>query len=89
MTRNEVYKLVDSERDYQDKRWGKTLSSGRPGDGGRTIDEFALYILGYSNNLMYLASHSCDSDSKLDFVRKVAALCVACMEQHGGRPREV
>ena len=51
MDRNQVYVLIDGERDYQDARWGDAASSGRPGNGERTIDEFALYIRGYAEDL--------------------------------------
>ena len=87
-TRQEVYAAIDSERDYQDRKWGQTESSGKPGVGGaRTIDEFASYILGYAMDLHRISSHELDPAKKLDFVRKVAGLCVSCMEQHGAPHR--
>lgn len=82
-----VYDAIDSERDYQDAKWGASASSGNPGAGERTLDEFALYILGYAQDLAVFASHCLEKDDKLDRVRKVAALCVACMEQHGAPHR--
>lgn len=88
LQREEVYCILNSERAYQDKRWGASASSNEPGDGNRTIDEFALYISQYANALARLAATSIEPHDKLDFVRKVGALCVACMEQHGGRNRE-
>ncbi len=92
MKREDVYRLVDGERDYQDSRWGSTLSSDRepvPGTqgGDRTIDEFALYIAGYSDDLIREASHFGGAENKLAIVRKLAGLCVACMEQHGAPQR--
>lgn len=94
MQREDVYKLVDGERDYQDSRWGGTLSSGRkPTDdqngGDRSIDEFILYIKGYTDDAVQVASHFGDAAKKLDPIRKIAALCVACMEQHGAPSRVV
>lgn len=86
--RNDVYKAIDSERDYQQSKWGNTLSGGRPGNGDRSVDEFILYISGYSNDLVNLGSHFADTNEKLEFVRKVAGLCVACMEQHGAPHRK-
>lgn len=92
MKRSRVYRLINGERDYQDSRWGSTLSSGRsPGieeEGGmRSIDEFILYIKGYTDDAVNVASHFGESDKKLDPIRKIAALCVACMEQHGAPAR--
>ena len=85
--RDEVYAAIDSERDYQDKKWGDTLSGGRPGDGTRTVDEFALYIAGYTNDLIVNASHFAEQKDKLDIIRKIGGLCVACMEQNGAPRR--
>ncbi len=89
LKREEVYKIIDGERDYQDSRWGNTRSDDRPGNGERSTDEFALYILGYTNDLVDKASHFGDPNVKLDIVRKIAALAVACMEWNGAPPRVV
>jgi hypothetical protein len=84
-TREEVYKAIDSERDYQDSKWVGTRSGDKPGGGAldRTLDEFSLYIQGYTNDLVDIASHIGPSGEKLNCVRKIAALAVACMEAHG------
>jgi hypothetical protein len=87
MSRQDVYAVIDGERAYQDSRWGGSASNGRPGAGERTLDEYCLYIVGYADDLKHIASHEPDPIKKLEFVRKVAALCVACMEEHGAVPR--
>ena len=92
ITRAEVYAAIDSERDYQDKRWGETLSGGRPPTaeqlaGFRTVDEYALYIVGYAHKLLDNAATFAVTKDKLDIIRKVAGLCVACMEEHGAPKR--
>ena len=87
LPREAAYNAIDSERDYQDRVWGGSASSGTPGAGERSIDEFALYIQGYANDLANLASHTMDPIEKLNFVRKVGGLAVACMEQHGAPKR--
>lgn len=91
-TRAEVYKLIDGERDYQDEKWGATLSNnrspgpdGKPGD--RSIDEMVLYIQGYADDATRLASHYANPQETMAAIRKVAALCVKAMEQHGAPPR--
>ena len=88
-SREEVYQAIDTEREYQDRIWGDTLSDDRPGDGSRSIDEFALYINGYAHVLMHTASHTGDPMSKLAVIRKITALGVACMEQHGAPRRTI
>jgi hypothetical protein len=87
--REAAYTAIDSERDYQDQRWGDTLSGDRPGAGERSVDEFALYIIGYANDLLVNASHFGESKEKLDIIRKISTLGVACMEQHGAPNRVV
>ena len=97
-TRVEVFVAINTERKYQDHRWGRVANippgsgitgSSTLGDriGNRSIDEFALYVEGYARDLAQLASHTNDPEPKLDFFRKVGALCVAAMEQHGAPHR--
>lgn len=72
--RQDVYAAIDSERDYQASRWGE-----KPHE----IDAFVTYIQEYTNQLVHLAATDDDPRHKLGAMRKVAGLCVACMEQHG------
>ena len=86
---DEVIAALKTELDYQGVTWGDTESSDKQGVGGfRTLDEFALYIQGYSNDLAHIASHESKPENKLDFVRKVMALCVSAMLQHGAPHRK-
>lgn len=87
-SREEVYHAIDTERYYQDTKWGETLSGDRPGNGERSVDEFALYIAGYTDDLVKNASHFGPDQDKLDIIRKIAGLCVAAMEQHGAPCRK-
>ena len=91
VTRQDVYTAIDSERDYQDSRWGEKLSGERPAPedegGNRSLDEFILYIQNYAQDLGAFASTSSDWSQKLHKIRKVAGLCVAAMEQHGAPHR--
>ncbi len=88
-TRDDVFRAINTERSYQDQKWGDTLSGGRPGKGERSVDEFALYISGYTHDLVHNASHFGDPADKLDIIRKITALGVACMEQHGAPRRDL
>ena len=88
LVRFQAYRAVDSERDYQDKKWGKSLSANRPGNGERSVDEFVLYIAGYTQDLVNTASHSSNKEEILNIVRKIAGLAVHCMEQHGAPLRK-
>ncbi len=77
--RDEVYVAIDSERNYQNWKWG---------DPPHEIDAFACYISGYTNKLIELCSTT-DSSERLDIIRKIAGLCVVCMEQHGSPMRAI
>ncbi len=88
--RSEAYKAIDSERDYQGRRWaGYKAHDGsvRTDPIDRSLDEFILYIKQYADEAGALTTHG-DEREALTFVRKVAALCVGCMEKHGAPQRE-
>lgn len=94
-TREVAYNAIDTERNYQDRLWGSPgYGDGSAGnsiegaEGARTIDAFVCYMQGYMNKLVHVASTTADPVAKLHAVRKVAALGVACMEQHGAPYRE-
>ena len=85
--REEVYEAIDRERDYQDAKWGNprieelwTGDNHKEGPGARTIDEFSGYIFNRAGKLINVGANEID---ELHEIRKIAALCVACMEQHG------
>jgi len=87
-TRKEVYRAIDSERDYQDSRWNdQTTTSG----GQHTVAEFVLYMEEYLLQCRRLlstqASPKAEQDG-LEFVRKVTGLGVSCMEQNGAPQRK-
>lgn len=77
-SRREVYDALDSELLYQVIKFG---------DNPHEIDAFATYIRQYSTTLDAVCTHA-SSDQKLEFIRKIGALCVRCMEQHGAPLRE-
>jgi len=78
--RDRVFRCINGERAYQDDKW--------PNSMGKSVDEFALYIQGYANELTSVASHTDDQAAKLAVVRKIGALAVACMEANGTVARE-
>lgn len=79
--RAEVYEAIDSERDYQDDRWNADTTSS---EGRHTASEYILYMEHYLQEARRLASTTAeDNRTVLDFVRKVTALGVACMEDNG------
>ncbi len=77
-SRDEVYLAIDSERDYQDDKWHTNSTMG----------EFVLLLEEYVDRARAAWSQSMPDERTLDTVRKVGALAVACMEQHGAPWRQ-
>lgn len=86
-SRAEVYHALDTERTYQESRWNSTTTTS---GGQHSVSEFVLYMEYYLQECRRLLSTQASPKSEqdgLDFVRKVTALGVACMEQNGAPPR--
>lgn len=89
--RVDVYKAIDSERDYQDS----FVLPERGYYRTHTLGEFILMMNQYSAQAMAKWTNHTNAlldghPESLHEVRKIAALAVRCMEQHGAplrRPR--
>lgn len=86
--RSEVYAALDSEREYQDAKG--VANGGEP--HRHELESFVLYMEDYMHQLRNQLSRIWCSDGKppreaLDTLRKVTALGVAAMEQHGAPRR--
>jgi len=87
MLSSQVYAVINGERDYQESAWRtKCHHAGVPfiDDAEKGLADWLVYIKGYYNDAVTAASHAADYKEALRIVRKLAALCVACMEQLGG-----
>ena len=73
MDRNRIRAVIDDEVAYQYERFG---------ENPHEIDAFATYIRTYSRRLDEAATSPNAPVEKLAAVRKIAALCVRCREQH-------
>ncbi len=87
-SRQDVYQAIDSERAYQTK-WDTAESRGL-----HTPGEFILFMEHYLAEARRLESTTESGNNgvgggegSLDFIRKVAALGVSCMEQNGAPRR--
>jgi len=88
--RAEVYAAVDSERDYQDAQRGNAARHHGYQAGVNHPAEFIVYMrkcLRDAEEAIYRGSTGIEQ--ALPFIRKVTALGVACMEQHGAPMRDV
>lgn len=90
-TRADVYAAIDTEREYQDS----FVLPGREYYQTHTLGEFILMIGQYADQARQSWTHHKDGDSPDEFapslheVRKIAALAVRAMEQHGAPLRQL
>lgn len=82
MRREEVYKVIDDERDYQDEQ---TANPDRPDmNVNLSVGDYLLaieYNMQEAKKLWYKgAGHH---PSAMHYLRKVAALAVSCFEKNG------
>lgn len=80
--REEVYKVIDGERNYQNH-----LGSSRTDGSAKTAGEYIMMI-------DYYLAHAKESwvgnpgvKMALHDIRKIAAIAVRCLEEHGAPPR--
>jgi len=89
-TREEVYAVIEGERNYQQLVWQQRCQDhgvAYTSDAETSVADWLIYIKGYYADAVRLAAHDPDGGDVLHVVRKLAALCVACMEGHGGWER--
>lgn len=82
MNRSDVYACIDGERDYQDRKWGSPQQ--RPKQVGAWLTLMRALLTRAESE--WAVS---DGDTEaLEQIRKVTAVGVACMEQHGAVERK-
>lgn len=83
MNRTDVYTVIDSERSFQED-----LAKGKKINAAKSIGEFLTLIRAYSHKADEAWALKFNDAMAMEEVRKVAALCVAAMEQHGATRRD-
>jgi hypothetical protein len=87
-SRDNVYKAIDSEREFQDSFYIPEMRYYQT----HTLGEFVLMLNQYAAQAMEKWTHHADKSdgfpTSLHEVRKIAAIAVRCMEQHGAPVRE-
>ncbi len=79
--RSEVYKAIDSERDYQDQLWRRTEA--------KPVGEYLVLLHTYTLKAMTAWSDSVGDEAALEMVRKVAGIATRCMEENGAPLRVI
>lgn len=85
--RNEIYKAINREREYQDARKGN--SARETDDQNRDLGSLILFMETYVEKarLAFSAPMPAAKEAALHEIRKVAALAVLAMEYHGAYER--
>lgn len=89
VSRYEVYQAIDGERNYQEGWRDPTLTDT---GGKHTVQEFLTYIQCYTEEAITVGCKRPDPVAKplqLHALRKIAALAVSAMEQHGVEYRDL
>ena len=75
MKRDDVYKLIDGERNYQE-------NASKPSFRKKTVAEELVLIERYARKAGDLWADIIGDEDCLNEIRKIAAICVRCMEHH-------
>ena len=84
MKRGKIFGVITGERMYQDAQ----LKKGRFQEQVHTVGEELLLMKVYLDEAIELYTYNYGDAPALHGIRKVAALAVRCMENHGALPRE-
>lgn len=81
VTREEAYKLIDTERDYQDRTWPENEERQRP--------EHALTLIRiYLRKAEDAWNNTKDDMPTMDVIRKIGGIAVRSIEHNGAPPRQ-
>lgn len=86
MTRDDVFKAINTERDYQQRRWGHRQANGVFVEHVHTTHAYVLFMQDYLEEARKILSRNEEPqcwEEVLGTLRKVVTLGVACFEQHG------
>ena len=86
--RKEVYKAIDSERDYQDLKWDYNNKLNRIHDEEKSLAEWLNYIE-YCLNDAKKENYNLNNEETINNIRKITALGVRAMEIHGAPLRKI
>lgn len=79
-TREQIYNLIDGERDYQDK-----LGPDRTDGGTRTVGDYITMMTYYVTTMHAEWTKNPGDEQALNVMRKCAGIAVHCMEDYIGK----
>lgn len=78
-TRRKVYRAIDSERDYQEAKWGNHRHE---------VGAYLTMLRIYMNRADEAWTSNKGDDAALEVVRKIGGIAVRCMEDHDAPMRK-
>lgn len=82
MDRHTVYAIINTERDYQDR-----LGADRTVGDQKHVGDYLTMMRAYMAKADEAWTFNAGDKKALEEIRKIAAICVRCMEEHGAEPR--
>ena len=82
LKRDEVFEVINGERDYQD-----SLTSSRTDGTPKSVGEYITMMSHYVTKMQEAWTVNPGNTPSLDIMRKCAAIAVHCMEDHGAPTR--
>lgn len=89
MKRKEVYEVIDGERHYQDTIWNESTTASA---GQHSPEEWFMYMEDYIKEAKHVLSRQnvqTAYPTAMEIMRKVTAMGVCAMEQHGVKKRKI
>lgn len=87
-TRQEVYNALNSEREYQQSRWNEKTTTSK---NLHSFSEWFAYMEDYIAEAKHILARTARQNAEIPvqhIMRKVTAMGVAAMEDHGAPHRE-
>jgi hypothetical protein len=88
-TREEVFQIINAEREYQERRWGFVSPSGKLVPVSHSVGDYIVLMDNYLAEAKRAFAKNHGDTAALNELRKVVALGVACFEQNGLPDRAV
>jgi hypothetical protein len=82
-SREEIYKAIDDERYYQDQ-----LGADRTDSSEHTVGDYLTMLGSYLRKAQNEWTDNAGTTMSLCQIRKIAAIAVRCMEEHGAPTRQ-
>jgi len=86
--RKDVYKAIDGERAYQDRVIDKNLKRHDASLPDHSVGDYLTMLTTYLHEAHENWTRHGGNHAALDSIRKIGAIAVHCMEDHGAPERE-